>query len=369
MHRGPQGRDDQAPGRYSLRDHLGLARRVSRDAHAAGRLVQRRVVRRGDDRARVRRRVRRPRAVARGAGQDARPGRPSHGRGRARSRLGVDLRPRLLRPNRRAGRPVRGRRAARRDVHQPHPQRGRPALGGGRRADRDRAPGQDPRRDLPHQGGRPRQLGQARRCARADRGSPRLGARGSRPTCTHTRPAPPVSTRRCPPGCRPAASMPGSPGSRTRPPRAGGPRDRPARPRLGEPVQGRRLGRECLARHVQERQAQAAHGQDARRGREALRQDARGNHRRPRHRRRQPGRHDLLRDGRGQPAQGARAAVGEHRLRRGLAMHPRGSSSSRTRIPGLMAPLRGCSGVTSASRRSSRSRKLSGASLRSPPRT
>ena len=176
VHRRAQGRDDQAPGRHPLRDHLGLARRVPRDARAAGRLVQRRVVRRGGDRARVRRRVRRPRADARRAGPDARAGRPRHDRGGARGRLGPDLRPRLLRPDRRAGRAVRGRRAARRDVHQPHPQRGGPAPRGGRRADRHRPTGEDPGGDLPPQGGRPVELGQARRGVAADRGGPRLGA-------------------------------------------------------------------------------------------------------------------------------------------------------------------------------------------------
>ena len=88
---------------------------------------------------------------------------------------------------------------------------------------------------------------------------------------------------------------------------------------------------------------------------------ARGDHRRPRHRGRQPGRHDLLPDGRGEPAQGAEAAMGERLLRRGLATPPKGSSSSRTRTPGLTAPSRGCSGITSASRRSSRWRRPSGA--------
>ena len=127
LHRCAQGRGDQAAGRHPLRDHLGLARRVPRDARATGRLVQRGVVRRGGDRARVRRRVRRPRPDVRRAGPDAHPRGPRHDRGGTRCRLGPDLRPRLVRPDRRAGGDVRGRRAARRDVHQPPPQRGRPA--------------------------------------------------------------------------------------------------------------------------------------------------------------------------------------------------------------------------------------------------
>ena len=150
-------------------------------------------------------------------------------------------------------------------------------------------------------------------------------------------------------------------------PRPGRPRDRRARRRLGEPLQGRRLGRERPAHRVQERPAQAADGQDAGRGREGPGHDARGNHRRPRRRGRQPGRHDLLPDGRGESAQGAEAAVGERLLRRGLA-RPEGVFLKSNPHPRAYAPSRGCSGVTSASRKLSRWRRPSGALPPCPPR-
>ncbi len=87
----------------------------------------------------------------------------------------------------------------------------------------------------------------------------------------------------------------------------------------GQPRQG-------AADRVQEPEAEAAHRQDPRRGGEDARQEPRGNRDGPGHRGRQPRRHGLFPDERGQREARGRAAVDELRLGRGARKRPKACS-------------------------------------------
>ena len=102
-------------------------------------------------------------------------------------------------------------------VHLAHAQRRQPAPRSGRRADRHRPRGQGAGRDLSPQGGRPGELAQARRGHRKRSKPPAPQGCASPPTCTPTPPARPGSTPPCRPGCRKGASTSGSTACKTRP--------------------------------------------------------------------------------------------------------------------------------------------------------
>ena len=138
--------------------------------------------------------------------------------------------------------------------------------------------------------------------SRGSRPRARAGLAHHRRHVHRTPPAPPGSTRRCRRGCRRAGSTPGSsackdPAIRARV-RA---RDAHARPTTGRTCTARGgLADERAPGRLQERRAQAAHRQDAGRGGAAARQVARGDGDGPGDRGRQPRRHRLLPDVRGQ---------------------------------------------------------------------
>ena len=92
----------------------------------------------------------------------------------------------------------------------------------------------------------------------------------------------------------------------------------------GQPGQG-------AARRLQEPEAEAADRQDARRGRADARQEPGRDRDRPRHRGRQPRRHRLFPDERGQCEARGRPAVGELRLRRSVR-------GARRRVPQVEQP-------------------------------
>ncbi len=176
--------------------------------------------------------------------------------------------PGLLRHDRRADRAVQGgRRSTAACTSRTCAAR---ATGCSKRIDeliRDRARGRAAGRDLPPQG-----RGQGRTGTSSTRRSPRSRRRAPRacaspPTCTPTPPARPASTPPCRPGCRKAASTPGSSACRT--PRSASASaqemNTPDR-RVGEPVP-RRRPRGHPAGRLPRTRAEAADRQDAGRGR------------------------------------------------------------------------------------------------------
>ena len=143
-----------------------------------------------DDRARVRDRPGEQEADAGRNGTDAPARRPRDARRRAGHRLGPRVCPRLLRRHRGTDRPVQGGGPAQGEVHHAHAQRRRAASGRDRRGDPHQPRGENPRRNLPLQGGRQGQLEEDGRGHRPGRGGAARAACRSRPTCTATRPAP-----------------------------------------------------------------------------------------------------------------------------------------------------------------------------------
>ena len=213
-----------------------------------------------------------------------------------------------------------------------------------------------PRRDLPPQGRRPGQLGQARRGDPADRGRPGRRATRSPRTCTPTPPAPPASTRSMPAWVQAGGSRrldAAAAGSRPAAPAAG----RVARRPTGSASSGPAGRRTCCSSAFKNDSLKPLTGKTlaevaAARGKTpeetamdlVVEDDSRvGLH--------------LLPMSEDNLAQGVAAAVGELRVRRGLATRRRGCSSSRIRTRAPTAPSPDCSGATSATRRSSRWRR------------
>ena len=117
--------------------------------------------------------------------------------------------------------------------------------------------------------------------------------------------------------------------------------------RLGEPLPGRRLARARAARRFQEREAQATHGQDARRGRQDARHRSVRHDPRPRPRRRVARRRRLLSDVGRQHQEAAARGRGCRSDRTRRRWRPRASSSSRRPTRAPTATSRGCSASTS----------------------
>ena len=170
-------RETRGAGRPQVRHRLDDARRVPGLPREEGRVA----------RTWPRSSARPPCASTWSASTTARPRRPSStpmrelvaardGGGRAGHRLLADLRARLLRQHRGADRAVQGGGALPGEVHLAPAQRGRPAAGGGRRADPHQPRGRAAGRDLPPQGGGRGQLAEdGRRPSRRSRPRAREG--------------------------------------------------------------------------------------------------------------------------------------------------------------------------------------------------
>ncbi len=296
-----------------------------------GRGPERGLVRGHRDDPRARGRPRRREAHSGPARRDARPRPARDGGGGARDRLVAHLRPGLVQlPGgpRRAG---EGRRAVRGPVHHPHAQRGRPAPRSGGRDDPRGARGGDPHRDLPPQGGGRGELAEARAGGREDRSRPARRAEGHR-RHVHVHGGG-HRLRRLPAAVEPRGRL----GTHLRAhPRRGDARAHPegdarAGRRLGEPVPPRRLSRADQARGLPERGLEAAHGEDARRGRGGAGPEPRGHRPRPRGRGRVADRRRLLPHVGGQRPPADPAPLGLVRLRRGL-------DGARGRLPEVLDP-------------------------------
>ena len=299
-------------GRHQISDPLDDARRISRISAAQGRHAQRRLVRRRDHgaRARARREGRRPdaraarRGCARWSAQAMKEGALGVGSSLIYAPATYAETPELIALTTEAG-------EMRRHVHQPHALRGEQAPRSDRRADRDQP-----------------------RIGRAGRNLSLQAGRQSRTGASSTPPIARVEAARAD-GQRITADMytytAGATGlDAAMPPwvQAGGLeawierlKDPAIRARLvkemrtpsndwenllllaGQPGQG-------AAGRLQEPEAEAAHRQDARRGREDARQEPRRDRDGPGHRGRQPRRHRLFPDERGQCEARGRACRG-----------------------------------------------------------
>ena len=209
--------------------------------------------------------------------------------------------------------------AVRRHVHLAHAQRRQPAARGGRRADHDRARGRACPAEIYHL----KAAGEANwpkldAGDREGRGGARARACGSPPTCTPTPPARPASTPRCRRGCRKAATRRGPSGCKDPAIRARvHARDAHADRRVGEPAaRARARPRSVLLVGFKNDTLKPLTGKTLAEVARHARQVAGGDGDGPGDRGRQPRRHGLLPDVRGQRPPADRAAVGELRLRR-----------------------------------------------------
>ena len=294
--------DRQAPGRHQISDPVDDARRVSRlhdEARASRRTSPPSSARPRCACTSLARRtsiptpeqLERMRALVR-AGDEGR---------RARRRLVADLRAGHLRRDAGADRDHDRGRQVRRHVHQPHALRRRQAARSDRRADRDQRAVRA-RRPKSTTSSRPGKANWGKLDAAIARvEAARARASGSPPTCTPT-PAGATGLDAAMPTWVQAGGLEKwierlkDPATRARviaemrTPTQG----------LGEPAAARRRARQGAAGRVQEPEAEAADRQDPGRGRQDARQEPGGDRDRPGHRGRQPRRHGLFPDERGQ---------------------------------------------------------------------
>ena len=286
-------------------------RPISRLPGSAGRFLQRRLLRRGDDGAHPRNWLHRPSADTQRAGADETARASGDGGRRARRRFVADLRAGVLREDGRADCAGQSRVGTRRNVYLAHSQRRNAFARSRGRVDRHFARRKNSRRVLPSKSRRAVELGQAGCAHQKNRSRPgRRTAHHRRHVHLHRRPdrsgrhdAALGAGRRLQSLDR-ATERPDDP--RTRPARDGHPHRQ-----MGELF--RRLGftGQNFARRFQKRQAQAVDRQNAGgRGGDAG-QIAGGNGDGPGDRRWQPRQHGLFSDVGGECAQRNRSAVGQ----------------------------------------------------------